>query len=286
MADIIDGKKIRDIKRSVLSKRVEALKEKGKVPSLISLQVGHDPNSQVYLNAQQKNATKLGIEYKTIHFEDATSTETLIYNIKRLNEKADVDGIIIQTPLPGHLDYNNIIRYVALEKDVEGTHPQNMGRLALGDDVLAPPTAKAVIDMLDFIDVDYYGKDVVMVGHSDIVGKPLALMLMNRMATVSVCHVATAKAGRLSDYTHNADILIVAVGKAELISGDSVKDGAIIVDVGINYSEGKIKGDVEFTSAEKKASWISPVPGGVGSVTSMALMENLLLLAERKFIKK
>lgn len=281
MAEIIDGKKIGSLKKGALRERIAVLKTKKKTPHLVSLQVGHDSNSQVYLNAQQRNALNLGIDYEVKHFEDTLSREVMIYNIKRLNEDSNVDAIIIQTPLPSHLDYNDIIQFVDKSKDVEGTHPFNLGRLALGDDLLAPPTAKAVCDMIENIEYDLYGKNVTVVGNSDIVGKPLALMLSNRMSTVSVAHIATSKAGCLEEYVGRADLLVVAVGKSELIKGAWLKKGAVVLDVGINYCDGKLCGDVEFDAARERASYITPVPGGVGSVTSMVLMENAVLLAER-----
>lgn len=282
MAKVIDGKEIGRLKKEELRSRIAKLKAEGKTPKLVSIQVGHDSNSQVYLNAQQRNALNLGIDYEIKHFEDTLSREVLIYNINRLNEDKSIDAIIIQTPLPAHLDYNDVIQFVAKDKDVEGTHPFNMGRLALGDDLLAPPTAKAVCEIIDFIDYDLVGKNVTVVGNSDIVGKPLALMLSNRMATVSVAHIATSKAGFLEDYVSRADLVVVAVGKCSLIQGNFLKKGAVVVDVGINYSDGKICGDVDFDSAKDVVAQITPVPGGVGSVTSAVLMENAVLLAERK----
>lgn len=281
MAKIIDGKEVGKLKKEALRGRIAELKAKGKTPRLVSLQVGHDPNSQVYLNAQQRNALNLGIDYEVKHFEDTLSREVMIYNLNRLNEDKSIDAIIIQTPLPEHLDYNDVVQFIDKNKDVEGTHPFNMGRLALGDDLLAPPTAKAVCDMIDHIDYDLYGKNVTVVGNSDIVGKPLALMLSNRMATVSVAHIATSKAGLLEQYVANADLLVVAVGKSRLIKGEWLKDSAVVLDVGINYCDGSICGDVDYESAQKVASYITPVPGGVGSVTSMVLMENAVLLAEQ-----
>jgi len=281
MAKILYGADIKAKKAEKLKTRIAALREKGKTMlRLVSIQVGYDENSRVYLNAQRKNAEMLGIEYVIRQFETATTKEILIYNIRKLNEDPTVDAIIVQTPLPPHIDYHSVIQYVALKKDAEGTHPFSIGRLFLGYDHLCPPTAKAAMEIIDASEIDLYGKEVVIVGHSGIVGKPLALMLLNRHATVSVVHKATSEKGQLAEYTRKADVLIVAVGRAEMIKGDMVKDGAVVVDVGINACDGKILGDVAFDEVKEKAAAISPVPGGVGPVTAMALMENVVYLAE------
>jgi methylenetetrahydrofolate dehydrogenase (NADP+)/methenyltetrahydrofolate cyclohydrolase len=281
MARILYGADIKAKKVEALQSRIAALREKGKTTlRLVSIQVGHDDNSRVYLNAQRKNAELLGIEYVIRHFETATTKEILIFNIRKLNDDPSVDAIIIQTPLPAHIDYHAVIQHVAVKKDGEGTHPFNIGRLFLGYDELCPPTAKAALEIIEDSGIDLYGKEAVIVGHSGIVGKPLALMLMNRHATVSVAHKATFEKGQLAEYTRRADLLIVAVGRAEMIRGDMVKDGAVVVDVGINSREGKIVGDVAFDDVKEKVSAISPVPGGVGPVTAIALMENVVYLAE------
>ena len=281
MARILYGADIKAKKAEKLRGRIEALRAKGKTAiRLVSIQVGQDDNSRVYLNAQRKNAEMLGIEYVIRQLDAETSKEAIVADIRRLNEDPAVDAIILQTPLPPLLDHQAIIQHIAVTKDAEGTHPFNVGRLFLGYDHLSPPTAKAAMEIIDDTGIDLYGKEAVVVGHSSIVGKPLALMLMNRHATVSVVHKATSDMGQLSEYTRKADVLIVAVGRAEMIKGDMVKDGAIVVDVGINVRDGKILGDVAFDEAKEKASAITPVPGGVGPVTAMALMENVVYLAE------
>jgi methylenetetrahydrofolate dehydrogenase (NADP+)/methenyltetrahydrofolate cyclohydrolase len=281
MMRILYGAEIKAKKAAALKERIDVLRAQGKTSlRLVSVQVGHDDNSRVYLNAQRKNAEMLGIEYVVLQFEAATTKEILIYNIRKLNEDPSVDAIIIQTPLPAHIDYHAVIQHVSVKKDAEGTHPFSIGRLFLGYDELCPPTAKAAMEIIEDSGIDLYGKEAVIVGHSGIVGKPLSLMLMNRHATVSVAHKATSDKGQLADYTRKADVLIVAVGRAEMIKGDMVKPGAVVIDVGINARDGKILGDVAFDEAKERASAITPVPGGVGPVTAMALMENVVYLAE------
>lgn len=282
MNNIIDGRAIAAVKEKRLRKRIERLSALCHVPSLVSIQIGHDDNSKVYLDAQKKKAGRLGIKYVIKNFEDSVSYETLAFNIDRFNKDENIDAMILQTPLPSHLDYNDIVRCIDPAKDVEGTHPYNIGRLSLGCDELAPPTAKAVIDIIESVDYDLYGKDVVVVGNSPIVGRPLSTLLLRRMATVTVAHIATSKKNRLEHYLSHADVVIVAVGRSELVKGESLKKGSFVIDVGINWVNGVITGDVEFSSAVEKALYITPVPGGVGSVTSAVLMENAVLLAERK----
>jgi len=277
---IIYGKDIRVQKIAALRERIARLQEAGKMPSLLSVQVGRDDNSRVYLDAQKRVAEQLGIRYSVRFFEAAISAETLVYNIHKINDDPEVDAVIIQTPLPAHLRYHEMIRLLDPAKDAEGTHPFNLGRLALKVDVPAPPTARAVMDILDFIQCDLYGKKVTLVGSSDIVGKPLAMLLLNRMATVSVTHVATYEKGQLPEYVAAADVVIVAAGKSGLVKGEWIKEGAVVIDVGINYADGAITGDVEFAAASKRASVITPVPGGVGPVTAVALMENVVSIVE------
>jgi methylenetetrahydrofolate dehydrogenase (NADP+)/methenyltetrahydrofolate cyclohydrolase len=279
---IISGKDIRVQKIAALRERMARLADAGRVPSLLSIQVGRDENSRVYLQAQKRIAEQLGIRYGIRFFEAAISAETLVYNIRKINDDPDIDAVILQTPLPQHLKYREMVRLLDPAKDAEGTHPFNLGCLALNSDVPAPPTARAVMDILDFSGCDLYGKKVTIVGSSDIVGKPLAMMLLNRMATVSVTHVATSEKGQLPEYVAAADILIVAVGRSRLIKGEWVKEGAVVVDVGINCVDGVITGDVEFEVAAARASAITPVPGGVGPVTAVALMENVVNLVEHR----
>lgn len=273
MAKLLEGKPIADQIKSILKSKVQA---SGKRLKLSSVQVGINPASDVYIKSQKKNAELLGIEYDAHTLEKETSEEKLVEFIKKLNSDASVSGIIIQMPLPLHMDYKKISQYLAPEKDVEGMHPVNMGKIVFGKAKILPCTAAAVMELLNSIGLSYSGKEVVIVGHSEIVGKPLALTLLDKLATVTVCHIGTSKAGKLEEHVRTADILIVAVGKAGLIKGDWVKEGAIVIDVGINRVGDKLVGDVEFEAAEKKAAWITPVPGGVGPLTVTMLMRNLV----------
>jgi len=196
--------------------------------------------------------------------------------IHKLNADKEVNGVIVQTPLPQHIDYKKISEHISAQKDVEGMHPLNMGQVIFGRPRIASCTASAVMELLNSTGIDLYGKEVVVVGHSEIVGKPLALLLLEKFATVTVCHIGTSKAGKLEDHVRRAEVLIVAVGKPGLIKGEWIKEGAIVIDVGINQVGNKIVGDVEFEEAEKRASHITPVPGGVGPLTVAILMRNLI----------
>jgi methylenetetrahydrofolate dehydrogenase (NADP+)/methenyltetrahydrofolate cyclohydrolase len=273
LAKLLEGKPIAEQIKSILKGKIQVLHKRLK---LASIQVGVNPAADVYIKSQKKNAELLGIEYDAHVMEKETREENLVEYIQKLNNDPSVSGIIIQMPLPLHMDYKKIIQYLLPEKDVEGMHPINMGKIVFGKAKILPCTAAAVMELLNSIGFSYSGKEVVIVGHSEIVGKPLALTLLDKLATVTVCHIGTSKAGRLEEHVRKADILIVAVGKAGLIKGDWVKEGAIVIDVGINRVGDKIVGDVEFETAEKKAAWITPVPGGVGPLTVTMLMRNLV----------
>jgi len=273
LAKLLEGKLIAAGVKDELLKKIQA---SGKKLHLASIQVGENPSSEVYIKSQKKNAELLGIEY-ALHKLDSTSTQDkLIEFIETLNNDPKVNGIIIQMPLPAHIDYKKISGHIAPGKDAEGMHPLNMGRIVFGKSKVLPCTASAVREIINYTGIDLSGKEVVIVGHSEIVGKPLSLLLLDKLATVTVCHIGTAKAGKLEEHVKRAEVLIVAVGKAGLIKGSWIKEGAIVVDVGINKVEDKIVGDVEFVEAEKRASWITPVPGGVGPLTVIMLMRNLV----------
>lgn len=273
MAKLLEGKLIAAGVKETLLKKIQA---SGKKLHLASIQVGENPSSEVYIKSQKKNAELLGIEY-ALHKLDCTFTQDkLIEFIQTLNDDLQVNGIIIQMPLPAHIDYKKISEHIAPGKDAEGMHPLNMGRIIFGKSKVLPCTASAVMEIINYTGTDLSGKEVVIVGHSEIVGKPLSLLLLDKLATVTVCHIGTAKAGKLEEHVQRAEVLIVAVGKAGLVKGSWIKEGAIVVDVGINKVEDKIVGDVEFVEAEKRASWITPVPGGVGPLTVIMLMRNLV----------
>lgn len=270
-AQLLEGKTLANQIKERLKTEIETFKEK---PVLASILAGDNAGAAAYANSQKKAAEKLGIEYRLEKLEESITQETLIDFIKKLNNDPGVNGIIVQMPLPKQIDYKLISSFIAPEKDVEGMHPQNLGKVLLGKAKIAPCTAAAVMILLESTAVNLYGKEVVVVGHSEIVGKPLALLLLEKFATVTICHIGTSKAGKLEEHVRGAEILIVAVGKPGLIKGELVKEGTIVIDVGINRVGDKIVGDVEFEEAQKRASYITPVPGGVGPLTVTMLMKN------------
>lgn len=277
-ARLLDGKALAVSIKENVKKEIETLKSRhNKTLKLVSIQIGENPASEVYLKSQKKNAENLGVEYQLERLDRKISQDELIKVIHRLNNDKSVNGIMIQMPLPSQINAKLISQYISPLKDVEAIHPQNMGELVFGSAKILPCTAAGCMELLNSIqDLKLYGKEVCIVGHSEIVGKPLALLLLNRFATVTVCHIATGERGTLPEFVKKAEILIVAVGKAGLIKGEWVKEGAIVIDVGINRIEGKIVGDVEFDKAQEKASYITPVPGGVGPLTVAMLMKNLV----------
>ncbi|MCX8083069.1 MAG: bifunctional 5,10-methylenetetrahydrofolate dehydrogenase/5,10-methenyltetrahydrofolate cyclohydrolase [bacterium] len=284
MGNLIDGKILAEKIKGEVAKEMEILKTEGIVPKLVAVQVGENPASAVYTNQQKKNCEKAGIVYELKNLPADISEENVILEIEKLNRDSSITGIILQLPLPEGMDTRKVQASIKLEKDVEGVNPANMGWIVYGRPFLAPCTALAVKEIIDSTGVDLYGKNVVMVGHSDIVGKPVALLLVDKFATVSICHIGTSKAGMLEEYVRRADILIVAVGKANLIPGGWIKEGAVVVDVGINRVGDKIVGDVEFETAKERVSLITPVPGGVGPVTTAILLRNVVRAA--KWAKK
>jgi len=273
LARLLEGKPIAEKIKEEIKIAVSSL---GVKPVLASIQIGENAGAAAYVKSQAKVAESLGIEYQLHKLGEETAEAHLIDFIQKLNLNRSVHGIIIQMPLPQGIDYKKISRYIDPKKDVEGMHPANIGKLIFGNAKLVPCTAASAMELIKSTGVDLYGKEVVIVGHSEIVGKPLSLLLLEKFATVTVCHIGTSKAGKLEEHVKKAEILVVAVGKAGLIKGDLVKDGAIVIDVGINRVADKIVGDVEFEPAEKRASWITPVPGGVGPLTVTMLMRNLV----------
>ena len=279
-AQIIDGKRISGEIKEKLIKEIEELKKQGITPSLSAIQVGDDPGTGVYVRAQQRSCEKIGLGYELHQFKKDVSQKELRDFIARLNEDTGVSGIILQMPLPSQLDGRILQGMIDPKKDAEGVSPVNMGMVVYGKPLLAPCTAMAVMELINSVGVKLYGKEAVVVGHSDIVGKPTALLLLDKFVTTSVCHIATGERGTLPQYVSQAEILIVAVGKANLVKGEWVKEGAIVIDVGINRVEGKIVGDVEFEVAKERASYITPVPGGVGAVTTAMLLKNCVQAAK------
>ena len=277
MAKLLEGKPLAEKIKEELRQQVQAMAPK---PVLASIQVGENPGASAYVKSQQKAAENVGVEYKLQKLNQDISEEFLIEFLDKLNADSTVNGIIVQMPLPAQIDYKKISHFISPEKDVEGMHPANIGKIVFGQAKILPCTPAAVMELLNATGVDLYGKEVVVVGHSEIVGKPLALLLLDKFATVTICHIGTSKAGKLETRVKKAEILIVAVGKAELIKGEWIKEEAIVIDVGINRVGDKIVGDVEFAPAEKRASWITPVPGGVGPLTVTMLMRNLVEAAK------
>jgi len=276
-AELIDGKAVAGMVKEQVKREIVKLKEKHKSsPLLLAVQVGENPASAAYLKSQKKGCEEVGIDYQVQQLPQDVSGEELIQFIKEKNQDEKITGIILQMPLPQQIDAEKVQETIEPSKDVEGVNPQNMGLLMYGWPGLVPCTALAVMELIKSTGTSIKGKQVTLVGHSSLVGKPLALLLLSSpfdSATTTVCHIATRD---LAAHTRRAEILIVAVGKAGLIKGDMIKEGAIVIDVGINRVEGKIVGDGVFEEAKEKASLITPVPGGVGPVTTAMLLKNIV----------
>jgi len=278
-AKILDGNVLAEQIFKEVASGVKARMAKGlRTPGLAVVIVGEDQASQIYVNRKRKACSAVGFISKDYNLPLETTEEKLLKLIDILNNDSEVDGILVQMPLPKHINPSKILDYIKPDKDVDGFHPYNIGRLAAGRPVLSPCTPRGVMTLIQRnIGNNLQGMDATIIGHSNVVGKPMALELLAANATISVCHVFTKD---IKPYIAKADLLIVAVGKPELIKGEWIKKGAIIVDIGINrLSNGKIVGDVEFEVAKEYASWITPVPGGVGPMTVATLMENTLFAA-------
>lgn len=273
---LLKGKSLSAKIKEDIKKELEGLKLNNRKIRLCAVQVGENPASRVYINSQRKSAEAVGMEYQLHSLQPDITEEGLIDFIKDLNSDPKVTSIILQLPLPGHINPKKVIMAISPYKDAEGMHPVNLGKILLSEHLISPCTPLAIMELLKSTGVQLYGKEAVVVGHSEIVGKPISLMLLNNFVTTTVCHIATAERGHLQDYVKAAEILIVAVGKAGLIKGEWVKEGCIVIDVGINRVEGKIVGDVEFDTAKKRAGFITPVPGGVGPLTVAMLLRNTL----------
>ena len=278
-AKILDGKAIAAEVRRNVQKRVEArIAEGGRKPGLAVVLVGENPASQVYVRNKRKSCDEVGFDSKAYDLPVTTSQSELLQLITQLNGDDSVNGILVQLPLPEHIDADAVIEHIDPHKDVDGFHPYNMGRLAIGMPLLRPCTPTGVMTLLQHTDFELTGLDAVVVGRSNIVGRPMALELIMAGCTVTVCHSRTQD---LSHKVRAADLVVAAVGRAHLVRGDWIKPGAIVIDVGMNRLEnGKLTGDVEFEAAREHASWITPVPGGVGPVTVATLLENTLLAAD------
>lgn len=277
MAKLLEGKPIAEKIKENIKQEVQSFT---RAPVLASVQVGDNAGAEAYAKSQKKTAEALGIEYQFQKLGQDISEEALIEFIRKLNADKSVSGMIIQMPLPAHIDYKKISQFILPEKDAEGMHPANIGKIVFGKATIIPCTAAAVMELLKETGLDLYGREVVVVGHSEIVGKPLSLLLLEKFATTTVCHIGTFKAGKLQEHVKAAEVLVVAVGKAGLIKGEWIKEGATVIDVGINRVAERIVGDVEFEAAEKRASFITPVPGGVGPLTVTMLMRNVVSAAK------
>ena len=271
---LIDGKKVSTEIRGRLEKETAELKTKiGRTPGLATVLVGEDPASAVYVRNKNKICHEIGFQSFGQNLSAETTEEELLDIIKKLNSNDEVNGILVQLPLPDHIDSEKILLSIDPEKDVDGFHPINVGKLAIGNALLTPCTPTGIIALLDYYKIEIPGKHAVILGRSNIVGKPVAHLLLQRHATVTICH---SKTKNLQQVTRQADILIAAVGRPHFVNSDMVKEGTVVIDVGINRVDGKLTGDVDFDQVAEKAGLITPVPGGVGPMTIALLMENTL----------
>jgi methylenetetrahydrofolate dehydrogenase (NADP+)/methenyltetrahydrofolate cyclohydrolase len=278
-AKLIDGKAIAQEVRAEWKVRADALKARGTTPGLAVIIVGEDPASKVYVANKVKACAELGLHSEHIVMPADTPEATLLAKIKELNNDPKIHGILVQLPVPKHIDTHKVLNAISPDKDVDGFHPENVGALVTGNMRFAPCTPFGAMKLLEKCGVSIEGKHAVVVGRSNIVGKPMALLLLQANATVTIC---TSKTLDLAKFTRDADILVVATGKPKMITGEMIKPGAAVIDVGINrMADGKLCGDVDFDSAKEVAGWITPVPGGVGPMTITMLVANTVRAAER-----
>lgn len=275
---IIDGKAVSRAVRERVAKETKALKEQGIVPGLAVIIVGEDPASQVYVRNKEKACEEVGFFSEKFALPESTTQEELNALVKELNTRKDINGILCQLPLPKHLDDKEVINLIDPAKDVDAFHPVNVGAIMIGDYNFLPCTPAGVMELIHSTGVDVCGKKAVVIGRSNIVGKPMAMLLLHENATVEITH---SKTQNLADITKEADILVAAIGKAKFVTADMVKDGAVVIDVGMNRDEnGKLCGDVDFEAVKDKCAFITPVPGGVGPMTISMLMQNTLTAAK------
>ena len=279
-AQIIDGKTIAtELKQKIKASTQMRLATGKRRPGLAVILIGDNPASQVYVGSKRRSCEEVGFKSESFDLPETTTEQELLDLIAQLNEDDEIDGILVQLPLPAHFNTDVIIEHIAPHKDVDGFHPYNIGRLAQRNPLLRPCTPKGVITMMQSVGIDLRGKEAVVVGASNIVGRPMGLELLLAGCTTTVCHRMTKD---LESHVRRAEVLVVAVGKPGFIPGDWIRDGAVVIDVGINRLEnGKLTGDVEFDKASQKASWITPVPGGVGPMTVATLLENTLFAADQ-----
>ena len=278
MAELISGKVVSAKVKDEVRKETEILAEKGIKAGLAVVIVGNNPASRVYVNSKKKACEEVGFASYEYALPEETTQQELLDLVDVLNNDKKVNGILVQLPLPNQIDENAIINAISAEKDVDAFHPFNVGKIMIGDFAFLPCTPAGVMELIDSTGVEIAGKSCVVIGRSNIVGKPMAMLLLHRSGTVTICH---SKTKNLAEICRNADILVAAVGKANFVTADMVKEGAVVIDVGMNRLEnGKLCGDVDFEAVEKKASFITPVPGGVGPMTIAMLMKNTLTAAK------
>jgi methylenetetrahydrofolate dehydrogenase (NADP+)/methenyltetrahydrofolate cyclohydrolase len=283
MATIIDGKALAKKIREELKEECNELRANKIIPKLAVIMVGNNPASKVYVRNKSKACDEIGIEYEEHLLESNVTQQELDELIKKLNDDKKVNGILLQSPIPEHLDINQAFKTITYKKDVDGFTPSSVGKLTIGEDTFISCTPYGVMKMFEEYNIDLTGKDVVIIGRSNIVGKPLAQCCLSKNATVTVCH---SKTKNLKEHTKRADILIAAIGKAKFVTKDMVKEGAVVIDIGINRNEdGKLVGDVDFENVEKIASYITPVPGGVGPMTIAMLMNNVIKATKEQYNK-
>lgn len=279
MAELMNGKTVSAAKRAELKERVVALNNQGVQVGLAVIIVGNNSASRVYVNNKKKGCEEIGVNSYEYALPEETTQEELLALIDELNNDSKVNGILCQLPLPSHIDEQAVINAINPEKDVDAFHPFNVGHIMIGDYTYLPCTPAGIMEILKFYNISVAGKKCVVIGRSNIVGKPMAMLLLKENGTVQICHSRTEN---LAEETSKADILVAAVGKADFVTADMVKEGAVVVDVGMNRNaEGKLCGDVCFDEVEKKASYITPVPGGVGPMTITMLLENTVRSAEK-----
>lgn len=277
---IIDGKAVSAKVRQEIKKEVEKLKDKGITPGLAVVIVGQDPASRVYVNNKKKACLELGMYSEEYALPEETTQEELLRLVQKLNDKEDIHGILVQLPLPKHLDEKTVINNIDPKKDVDAFHPVNVGKIMIGDYDYLPCTPAGIMELLKDTGIDLTGKECVVIGRSNIVGKPMAMLLLHQNATVTICH---SKTRNLKEIVKRADIVVAAVGRANFVTADMVKEGAVVIDVGMNRLEnGKLCGDVNFDEVSKIAGFITPVPGGVGPMTITTLMKNTLTAAQKQ----
>jgi len=280
MATLLDGKGLAKKVREALAGRVSDIQASlGRAPGLSVILVGEDPASAVYVRNKERAATAMGLKSEIIRLPANSTQEQVLAEVERLNTDPSVDGLMVQLPLPSGLDENAIMQAIAPDKDADGLHPTNLGRLLAGMDAPRPCTPSGVMELLREGGVELEGRHAVVIGRSTIVGKPQALLLLEKNATVTLCHSRTQN---LADEVRRADVVVAAVGRPHFVKGDWVKPGAAVVDVGINRVDGKLVGDVDFDAVQEHAGWITPVPGGVGPMTVAMLMKNAVDAAAKK----